>query len=120
MKRSAYLVGSDVLGAGDLAVLFRLRDPGATVKAQGPAAALAYDLAPQAVTKKAYETIAQKFRDGAAAEKADVEVQVVSSPFPAAASRADIWTGAAIGAGGVGAGWLIWRFVIRGLLFRKK
>ena len=98
------LNGAQILGAdGGLYVAVRLKDPAALVKSQGGATgALAYQIAPQTITKTVYDTLAGKLSDALLQQGVAADVTTQSTPG-AAPGKSDLASGIAIGAIGLGA-----------------
>ena len=97
---SAYLVGTDVLGAGEQYLVIRVRNLEELVRKRGGfAGGLAVQLAPKTIENKVYSEMAremvQKFRE----QGVDAEVSITSAPPTEAAARADFIKGAFVGAG---------------------
>jgi hypothetical protein len=117
---SRYLIGADVLGASDQYVAIRLKDVGGLVRQQGGrSGGLAYSLAPQTITHVAYEKMKNKLAEGFAQQGVIADVSVETSPSSPVAPT-EFFRGAIIGAAGVGAGWVLWKYVIKGLISKRR
>lgn len=104
------------------ALSVRFTDPAKLVEKEGGAAgSLAFMLGPQAIVSKIYEDAKKEIEKSFAERGIAADVKVVSGTgYKSHAWSNDLFTGMAIGAGGVGVGWLMWRYVIRGLFTTKK
>lgn len=117
---SRYLRGADVLGASDQYVAIRLRDVGGLVRQQGGrSGGIAYSIAPQVITRLAYDKMREKLAEGLAQQGVMADVSVEMSPS-AAAPPSEFTRGVVIGAVGVGAGWALWKYVLRGLVMKRR
>jgi hypothetical protein len=124
---SAYLQGTFVLGAlfpwqpkpGDQYLVVHVKNAADVVNKQGGSAGnVAYSLAPSAVTGKVYETIANELRKGFREKGVDADLQILEQAPQGQTPRRDLTTGVVLGAGAVGVGWLLWRYVLQGLFSR--
>lgn len=108
---------SDVIGAGvtNQAVVVRFKDPEQVMLARGGRAGMvAYQFAPKALEDYAYNKLKQKIIDGAQAEGTDLQVTIAAPPT-GKRSVPDLL----VGAGALGAGLLLWKYVIRGLILKR-
>ena len=114
--------GTDVLGADlEQYVVVRIRDVGKLVTSQGGSAGtLLYKLAPGTTTSKVYDEIKAELVKGFTDKKVDAEVTVTGNPPTGPRPRVDFLPGIAVGAGVVGLGFVIWNYVIKGLIRRRR
>lgn len=123
-----YLQGTVVLGAllpwepkpGDQYVVLHLKDVAKVVREQGGATGgLAFEVAPQTISTAAYNRIAKELEAALKDKGIAADVAVRQLPPGGEPPRRDFMTGALVGAGAVGVGWALWRYVLSGLLRRR-
>lgn len=96
--------------AGARAVLIRVKDVAALVKAQGGGVgAFAVSLAPDTISDVVYSKIAAELASGFKEKGVDVDVKVVSPVGFQLAGSSPIWKPLAITFGAAGAGYGAWR-----------
>ena len=121
---SDYLIGTDIIGAGPAnAVIIRVADPGAVAAGKLKAAGeLAFTFLPETTTNQIYSEMVKKIKEALAAEKVVADVQAVNIPSDVKylKGRSDFLPGIAVGAATVGIGWVLWHFLLRGLILGGK
>ena len=115
------LVGLDVLGAApDRGLLIKINNIDDLVRAQGGATgALANMLLPDTISSKVYGTLKDKLVGALKDQGVVADVKIVV-PTNYKSSAGTFLRNAAVGAAGVGVGWSLWHFVLRGLILGKK
>jgi hypothetical protein len=112
-RKGGPLVGA-ALGSGR-SVLITVRDVPALIRAQGGnAGALIDRFVPDTLESTVYSKMAAKIASGMKDEGVDADVRVVAPTGYKPAPTPDFFRGVLVGAGSVGAGWLVWK-LIRGL-----
>lgn len=117
---SRYLKGTDILGASDPYVAIRLKDVGGLVRQHGGrSGGIAYSIAPQTITHMTYDKMREKMAEGLAQQGVLADVTVEALPG-APTKPTEFLRGVVIGAVGVGVGWVAWKYVIRGLVMKRR
>lgn len=95
-------------------ITVRIKNPEDVARKEGGALGKLLALAaPKLVEDKVLDAAARKFAEEMQSRGIDAEVAVVSSAPRGVPERSDFWRGAAVGAGSVGAGYVLYRIVSR-------
>ncbi len=112
---ASYLVGTDVLGAGEQYLVIRVKNLDELVRNRsGFAGGLAVQLAPQTIANKVYSEMAREMVAKFRQQGVDADVQIVSGAPSPGEARSDFLKGMLVGAAALAAG----RLAVK-LLFGK-
>lgn len=121
-----YLIGSDVIGGAVAAsagpyVTIHIPDVKGLVQSKGGAlGTVAQGLAPKAIEKSVYDKVKASIVDGMKQQGIAADVQVVDTVPGQPYAASEFLVGAAVGAGTIGVGWVLWRFVVPLITGRRK
>jgi hypothetical protein len=125
MQQSAQAAMEEVMGLGAVAasagpyVTIHIPDVKGLVQSKGGAlGTFAQGIVPKSIEKSVYAKIQGTIRDGLSKEGITADVQVMDTAPGQPIAASEFLVGAAVGAGTVGVGWVLWR-VVRSLIGRK-
>jgi hypothetical protein len=99
----------------DQAIVIRVKNVAGLVESKGgKTGAFAYQLVPQTISRKVYNEMAAKLKSGFKDQGVDADISVVATAPSVKRSMPDIYVGMALGAGVIGIGWLLSKYVFKG------
>lgn len=98
-KYDAYAIGAQPASPGGPAIVIRVQDVGAVIKAKSGAGGLLFDLTPSTMTNLVYGQMRDKIAQGLKDEGVAADVQIAMSPPSGPPPKSEFLRGAAIGIG---------------------